>query len=139
MHPDVILTNGKFTTQNREYPNPEAVAITDGMFSALGDAAEVVTPPWRRSPRRTKRAKAPRQRRHAFSMLSLLRSPQPHARRSDRLGSDLPSRTAKLVRPAAYQGGRLFCARKRKIFPVESLNNRESGARAPLCPAGPHR
>jgi predicted amidohydrolase YtcJ len=37
MHPDLILINGKFATLDRAMPDPEAVAITDGRFSAVGD------------------------------------------------------------------------------------------------------
>ena len=37
MSPDLILLNGKFSTLDRAQPNPEAVAITDGKFSAVGD------------------------------------------------------------------------------------------------------
>jgi predicted amidohydrolase YtcJ len=42
MQPDLILINGRFTTQDRANPNPEAVAITDGKFSAVGDAQEIL-------------------------------------------------------------------------------------------------
>ncbi len=34
--PDLILVNGRFTTLDRANPAPEAVAITDGRFSAVG-------------------------------------------------------------------------------------------------------
>ncbi len=37
--PDLILVNGRFTTLDRATPNPEAVAVTDGRFSAVGDLA----------------------------------------------------------------------------------------------------
>ncbi len=40
--PDLILTNGRFTTMDRSNPNPEAVAITAGRFSAVGDAHDIV-------------------------------------------------------------------------------------------------
>ena len=40
--PDMILTNAKFTTLDRANPAPEAVAITDGRFSHVGDAAEIM-------------------------------------------------------------------------------------------------
>ncbi len=40
--PDLILTNGKFTTLDRSNPNPEAIAITAGRFSAVGDARDIV-------------------------------------------------------------------------------------------------
>lgn len=39
---DLILTSAKFTTLDRARPNPEAVAITGGRFSAVGDAADVM-------------------------------------------------------------------------------------------------
>ncbi len=39
MDPDLILVNGRFTTLDRATPNPEAVAVTDGRFSAVGDLA----------------------------------------------------------------------------------------------------
>jgi predicted amidohydrolase YtcJ len=42
MHPDLILVNGRFTTLDRANPNPEAVAITDGMFSAVGEARDIL-------------------------------------------------------------------------------------------------
>lgn len=42
MSPDLILLNGQFTTLDRAQPNPEAVAITDGKFSAVGDASEIM-------------------------------------------------------------------------------------------------
>ena len=32
--PDLILTNGRFTTLDRANPDPEAVAVTGGRFSA---------------------------------------------------------------------------------------------------------
>nr|WP_298682194.1 amidohydrolase [uncultured Dongia sp.] len=43
MHPDLILLNGKFTTLDPAQPNPEAVAITDGRFSAVGDASAIMS------------------------------------------------------------------------------------------------
>ncbi|MGH6882452.1 MAG: amidohydrolase [Hypericibacter sp.] len=42
MNPDLILTNGRFTTLDRSNPNPEAVAITEGRFSAVGDARDIL-------------------------------------------------------------------------------------------------
>ncbi|MBI2255226.1 MAG: amidohydrolase [Proteobacteria bacterium] len=42
MQPDLILLNGKFSTLDRANPNPEAVAITDGKFSAVGDAKDIM-------------------------------------------------------------------------------------------------
>lgn len=42
MHPDLILTNGKFTTLDRSNPNPDTVAITDGRFTAVGAAREIM-------------------------------------------------------------------------------------------------
>jgi predicted amidohydrolase YtcJ len=39
---DVILTSAKFTTLDRATPNPEAVAITNGRFTTVGDAADVM-------------------------------------------------------------------------------------------------
>ncbi len=42
MSPDLILINGKFTTLDPAAPNPQAVAITDGRFSAVGDAQEIM-------------------------------------------------------------------------------------------------
>lgn len=39
--PDTILWNGKFTTLDRANPAPEAVAIADGRFSAVGNAADI--------------------------------------------------------------------------------------------------
>jgi predicted amidohydrolase YtcJ len=41
--PDTILVNGKFTTLDKSNPNPEAVAITGGRFSAVGSASEIMT------------------------------------------------------------------------------------------------
>jgi hypothetical protein len=40
--PDLILTNGRFTTLDRANPNPEAIAIAGGRFSAVGDAREIL-------------------------------------------------------------------------------------------------
>lgn len=40
--PDIILTNGRFTTLDRANPNPEAVAITAGRFSAVGEARAIL-------------------------------------------------------------------------------------------------
>lgn len=42
MHPDLILTNGRFTTLDRAMPNPDAVAITNGVFSAVGSAQDIL-------------------------------------------------------------------------------------------------
>ena len=42
VHPDLILTNGRFTTLDRANPNPQAVAITNGQFSAVGDAKDIL-------------------------------------------------------------------------------------------------
>jgi predicted amidohydrolase YtcJ len=41
-HPDLILTNGRFSTLDRANPDPEAVAIRAGRFSAVGDAADIL-------------------------------------------------------------------------------------------------
>ncbi len=38
---DVILLNGRFSTLDRSNPDPEAVAIADGRFLAVGTAAQV--------------------------------------------------------------------------------------------------
>lgn len=40
--PDFILRNGRFTTLNPSRPTATAVAITDGVFSAVGDDSEVM-------------------------------------------------------------------------------------------------
>ncbi len=40
--PDLILTNGRFTTMDPGMPNPEAVAITGGRFSAVGEARDIL-------------------------------------------------------------------------------------------------
>jgi predicted amidohydrolase YtcJ len=40
--PDLILFNGRFTTLDRGMPNPEAVAITAGRFSAVGEARDIL-------------------------------------------------------------------------------------------------
>jgi hypothetical protein len=42
MHPDLILTNAKFATLDSETPNPEAVAVTGGKFSAVGEARDIL-------------------------------------------------------------------------------------------------
>jgi len=39
--PDLLLVNGKFTTLDRENPRPQAVAITNGRFSAIGDERDL--------------------------------------------------------------------------------------------------
>ena len=41
-NPDLILINGKFTTLDRSNPAPQAVAITNGRFSAVGDAGGIM-------------------------------------------------------------------------------------------------
>jgi predicted amidohydrolase YtcJ len=40
--PDLILHNGRITTLDRANPAPEAVAVTSGRFSAVGDAAAIL-------------------------------------------------------------------------------------------------
>nr|WP_133774888.1 amidohydrolase [Enterovirga rhinocerotis] len=40
--PDVILVNGRFSTMDQATPNPEAVAIKDGRFSAVGASREIM-------------------------------------------------------------------------------------------------
>ncbi|WP_162914769.1 amidohydrolase, partial [Desertibaculum subflavum] len=40
--PELILTNGRFTTLDRANPAPEAVAITGGRFSAVGTLADIM-------------------------------------------------------------------------------------------------
>lgn len=40
--PDIILTNGRFTTLDRANPAPEAVAISGGRFSAVGEARTIL-------------------------------------------------------------------------------------------------
>src|SRR6478609_6231287 len=40
--PDLILVNGKFATLDAAVPNPEAVAITGGRFSAVGAAQAIM-------------------------------------------------------------------------------------------------
>src|SRR5258706_195832 len=42
MAAELILHNGRFATLDREQPNPEAVAIRDGRFHAVGDARELL-------------------------------------------------------------------------------------------------
>ena len=42
MHPDLILVNGKFTTLDQSNPNPQAVAITAGRFSAVGAVQDIL-------------------------------------------------------------------------------------------------
>ena len=42
MEPDLILTNGKFTTLDRANPAAGAVAIADGRFAAVGEAREIM-------------------------------------------------------------------------------------------------
>ncbi|WP_233560048.1 amidohydrolase [Oleomonas cavernae] len=41
MSPSLILVNGRFSTLDPENPNPQAVAITGGKFSAVGDEREI--------------------------------------------------------------------------------------------------
>ncbi|WP_338148249.1 amidohydrolase [Neoroseomonas eburnea] len=40
--PQIILHNGKITTMDRANPAPEAVAVTDGRFSAVGAARDIL-------------------------------------------------------------------------------------------------
>ena len=40
--PDLILHNARFTTLDRANPAPDAVAITAGRFSAVGEAREIM-------------------------------------------------------------------------------------------------
>lgn len=40
--PDMILHNGRITTLDRSNPNPEAVAITAGRFSAVGESRDIL-------------------------------------------------------------------------------------------------
>lgn len=40
--PDLILHNGRITTLDRANPEPEAVAVTAGRFSAIGDARDIL-------------------------------------------------------------------------------------------------
>ncbi len=40
--PELVLKNGRFTTLDRAHPNPQAVAITAGRFSAIGDECDVM-------------------------------------------------------------------------------------------------
>ncbi|MGV8985885.1 MAG: amidohydrolase [Cypionkella sp.] len=40
--PDLILTNGRFTTLDPLTPAPEAVAISEGCFSAVGDLRDIM-------------------------------------------------------------------------------------------------
>jgi predicted amidohydrolase YtcJ len=42
MEPNLILTNGKFTTLDRANPVAGAVAIADGRFAAVGEAREIM-------------------------------------------------------------------------------------------------
>jgi predicted amidohydrolase YtcJ len=41
MTAETILVNGRFTTLDRSNPNPEAVAIADGKFLAVGDERDI--------------------------------------------------------------------------------------------------
>jgi predicted amidohydrolase YtcJ len=41
MKADTILVNGRFTTFDRGNPDPQAVAITGGRFSAVGDERDI--------------------------------------------------------------------------------------------------
>ena len=40
--PDLILHNGRLTTLDRSNPNADAVAITNGRFSAVGSARDIM-------------------------------------------------------------------------------------------------
>jgi predicted amidohydrolase YtcJ len=40
--PELILMNGRITTLDRSNPAPEAIAITDGLFSAVGDSHAIL-------------------------------------------------------------------------------------------------
>jgi predicted amidohydrolase YtcJ len=40
--PELILTNARFATLDRGQPAPEAVAVANGVFSAVGDRAEIM-------------------------------------------------------------------------------------------------
>jgi predicted amidohydrolase YtcJ len=40
--PDLILHNGRFTTLDRSNPAPQAVAVTNGRFTAIGDVAQIM-------------------------------------------------------------------------------------------------
>ena len=40
--PDMILTNGKFSTLDRATPNPQAVAVRDDRFLAVGETSEIM-------------------------------------------------------------------------------------------------
>jgi predicted amidohydrolase YtcJ len=40
--PDLILHGGRFTTLDRANPNAEAVAVKDGVFTAVGSAREII-------------------------------------------------------------------------------------------------
>ena len=42
MNPDLIVTRGRFATLDRAAPTAEAVAITDGRFSAVGRDDDVM-------------------------------------------------------------------------------------------------
>jgi predicted amidohydrolase YtcJ len=42
MEPELILTNGRITTLDRQNPEAEAVAIRDGRFVAVGEAREIM-------------------------------------------------------------------------------------------------
>ncbi|HVI89640.1 MAG TPA: amidohydrolase, partial [Dongiaceae bacterium] len=42
MQPDLILTNGKFTTLDRTKPVASAVAVADGRFTAVGEVGEIM-------------------------------------------------------------------------------------------------
>ncbi|MBX3453708.1 MAG: amidohydrolase [Ferrovibrio sp.] len=41
MHADMILVNGRFATLDRSNPNPQAVAIKEGKFQAVGDERDI--------------------------------------------------------------------------------------------------
>lgn len=42
MASDLILLNGRFTTLDKTNPSPQAVAIEDGIFSAVGSSATIL-------------------------------------------------------------------------------------------------
>ena len=42
MSADLILRNGRFTTLDRSSPTATAVAVTDGLFAAVGRETEVM-------------------------------------------------------------------------------------------------
>ncbi len=40
--PDLILTNGRITTLDRQNPSAEAVAVTGGVFTGVGSQREIL-------------------------------------------------------------------------------------------------